>query len=694
MKLKLLLVFTVFFISLIFSNSTAFSQEKKDLKKKRRGLDSLKVRQRPVRVPRKAEKDKNKAVVDSSGKAVVQTADSSKIKGKELIKQLEEEFDSDSTKTEEEIPEVYIFRDTVFIKLDSVQNNVLNSRMHPDSVYNKIRVKRTSDLFSPGLSVTGIPVMQQGYPEYAAAGIFNNRFISLNINGIPFETPLWGTPSLSVIPWSMIKYLDFSSFTSAYEPFSNRSATGIVIKTKEIPADKPVSEIIYSLGGEDTSHVEILFGRRLGRKMGVLFAGNIQRVRRDPRTYDADGHNIWGDLTYDLSSKYELFSNMLISRKKSGYHSGLSHINPYQEFNNYQSEKYETYILGARNKSETSRLYLKYMFADRRLNIPGMAAAPEVYQELFGLGLNKTWYLKNIRINTNLKYDNFHVRGDSLQKLQGSLGEAGVQSIWKFSGSMYNESYINLRKDSEIDKIAGSAGSAVVYRKNNSFLAKFYVKRTAGISVFQDTRLLLSTFRQNENLSAENIYSTGLLLGTENFYGIKFSGSININSVKNHIKYILYDNEYISPVHIGKTTYLSGNFSGLRRFFGFAEISADLSVNNYKVNLPNQGKIVFSFIDPEDRWIKWPLNSRFNFVLTYLGEKNAAGYDPVSRNIYPLAWKQPSALFFSSNMVIKIGSFNLYYEWVNILNKNYSYITGFPMESSRRNWGIRWMFFD
>jgi outer membrane cobalamin receptor len=557
----------------------------------------------------------------------------------------------------------------------------------------------------------GIDINELGYPGQLLSLNYRGtsyKGISFSIDGIPFESYIFGAPDLNWIPYEALNNIDFLKY-----PTFNPGYLTLDFKTKSIQNDEPFTRVDYRIGDFERSFTDVFFNRKLTNSSDIQISGNFEKYPGQFLDDNYYGRRFFSCYKRTLSKNFFLkFSGMymksgvdvpyeILSTKKLASHNSrtdnnikflsvsLSRIGENAQFDTYFYLNKNR--ISFRNKDKTENLmednediYGSGFSFKRMLNKGDLSGKFNV--STYSVKLDRVYQFKKERkISTFLNYNYiFKERFDINpyfaffdDSMMGRLSTGGLTICSNFHKNL---------------------GAFFSYRLNDRFCA---IQEIYHIIVYDRIMKNVGTINHNLKNEKSNTFEMGMVYKSKkniiswNIFHNTIDNMINVNYNPNWEESLLPFNDSRNSFW---GTEININSSFLKFFQILMRYSYQENSKNKKdyflFNPKESGYSSFIINDIEDIFIKGHMNSMIVFSCKYVDKKSIKNYNPLIRDFYlSNEFTEPSFIFNFKGM-LKIKTVTLMYEVDNIFGEDFIEVYGYPIPKGTIRMGIQWDFFN
>ena len=539
-------------------------------------------------------------------------------------------------------------------------------------------------IFDRGSSGQELNCSRQGNSAVQTTILFDGR---------PFYNPIYGITDLNYLPIGFISKMSIKNEMSPDNLLHNGES--LVFQSEKYRDEVPYSQIYHHKAGFGYSDVDFVFGQPVSQRINVLLGGSLRSFDGRNMAYNYEQQNLRGKLEYFISRDWRL-NYSLISNKLNREEPG-----PVNENGTYQ----------------TQTTYVKNDRADHTLNIFGRIFKSEqrnfwanlYYSSLFTKTTDDTF---SVTRKDKSKYS-----GIILQWSQRILGQTltiggNFEHVWTEAGitgtnqlnqsGLYFQDEWNFKQKFVMSFLAGHKSDN---RQNTNFIGgiQSHYKLSENFNIFAGAKQSVrfptlfelhaeENYLGNPELKNEIIQKTFTGLDCQLFSRLKLFSQIYQKNIKQGITYQAVDSA-------------TATFSNSedKRFFG-----ADLGItyqlteklnwytvltsleNNKLINQPDVQ--ITSYIQFQDSFFNEDLNTKIRIETRYIGNRTSVTYHPY---LYSFETQELSpTLILNGFASLNFGKLNIFLMYENILNNEYEYIYGFPMNGRTFHYGLRWEFWE
>lgn len=557
----------------------------------------------------------------------------------------------------------------------------------------------------------GIDINELGYPGQLLSLNYrglSHKGISFSIDGIPFESYIFGSPDLNWIPYEAIDDIDFlrySTFSPGYITFD--------FKTKSIQNDEPFTRVDYRIGDFERSFTDVFFSRKLTNSSDIQVSGNFEKYPGQFVDDNYYGRRFFSCYKRNLSKNFFLrFSGMymksgvdvpyeILSTKKLASHNSRTDNNikflSVSLSRNSENAQFDTYLylnknkVTFRNKDETENLM-------------------EDNEDIYGSGFSFKKKLYKGDLSGKFNLSSYSVKLDRAYQFKKERKISTFLNYnYIFKEKFYISPYFTFFDDSMMGRL--STGGLTIYSNFRKNLGAFFSYKLNGrFCAIQEVyhilvydRIMKNVGIINHNLKNEksNTFEMGMAYKSKRNI---ISCNIFRNTINNMINFYYSPSWDISPLSFNDSknsfwgTEIDINSSFLRFFqilmrYSYQDINNNKAVY-YLYNFKESGYFSFMINDIEDIFIKGHMNSKLIFSCKYIDRKSIKYYNPLTRDFYLSNEFTKSSFIFNFKGMLKIKTVTLIYEVDNIFGEEYIEVYGYPIPKGTIRMGIQWDFFN
>ena len=581
----------------------------------------------------------------------------------------------------------------ISVNFDSINSSFFSS----DTIYRNTLYNLNLEYLSDGLvlkpSFFRYTAGEKNSPSYLTAYGLPERFFRVTFSGFEMENFFNRKKLMNIVPVNAVEKI--------YD--SNTGINDINLEACKFQGGVPVSNIVYGIGTQDTSSVDITFARDFSSGYRLFASGSTKTLPY--KTDDASPYSevkIFSTIDKNvLNGKYKLKFDHLQYRSHSRTISEIYKINPQERYDTHLDEgifMYKLNLSAAENNrygadvflTENKTRYRNNLFdEDVKLNEKRFGA--DVYYRFINkdfkmsarLGAEK---IKNSLFFTSDKNNNF--------KTGRIFGEFTVKKSLK----KHNLSLVISGNHTKLFGFEKSLNLSDIYKINENLEAYFHVNYKGLKNYLEKLSLASKVFETNNNLKDESALVVSA--GTRYFNWKNFKAELQVFNVnwKNPVYYYLRDEKY------AVTNSDNANCTGISLFLQrYLTRNLDASVfcsgNFYEEDSPVliPKASIFSVIrlrEIEDIIYKYPLHSEIIFTANYnLDAKKLINYPYFNRFIL-LEDSKFSYIVLNLRILLKIKRFTFFYQINNLNYQKYSLILHSPGGIFDKKYGVNWTFYN
>lgn len=586
------------------------------------------------------------------------------------------------------------------INFDSISSSFFST----DTIYLSTLYNLNLEYLSDGLvfmpSFFRFTAGRKNSPSYLTGYGLPERFTQITLNGFELENFYNKKKLMNIVPVNAVEKI--------YN--SNTGVNDVNMKTCEFEGGAPISNIVYGIGTQDTSHLDITFARDFSngyrlfasgstktlpyQEQEVLTANNDFRHYREFKIFTSINKEV-------LGKKYDMEFNFLKYKTHGKTQSDIFKISSLGDYDSYFDEEimfYELSLNSIQEKKYGLSLYLtenKNMFRNtlysENIKLKEKRTGLKAYYKLTGKNSNLS-----MKIGTEKNVDNLFFSDDKNNDFKTGriFGEFLLEKPLK----KHSLSFGITGSRTKLFGLEKSFNLRDVYKSGRNFNAYFNITYKSLKNYLEKLSLASGIFETNNNLKDESAFV--ISAGTQYFNWKNFKADIQVYNVNwnNPVYYYLKNEKY------AVSNSADANYSGIslylqRYLFKNLDASIFCSGNFYKKKSPVlvPKASLFSIIrlrEIEDIIYKYPLHSEIIFTANVnLDARQLINYPYFNRFIL-LEDSYFNYVVLNLKIILKIKRFTFFYQINNINYRKYSLIMNSPAGTFDKKYGITWTFYN
>jgi len=480
----------------------------------------------------------------------------------------------------------------------------------------------------------------------------------------------------------------------------------INIKMNEYDYDKPVSNVIYGIGKQDTSSVDITFSRTFRRGIKLFTSGgtkNFPYKEQDNNPFTE--MRIMMSLKKQITGKYTAKFNMFQYRAHSLTHSDAHNLIAVNLLDTRVDEGIFIYNLSietVKNDSSDRDYGYRLSWTDNKTKFRNSLYPENVFfkerklRNLFYYNFNFDGYKIESKVGFDYITDSFIFQDIDKNKFNTKklFGAISIDKSIKKHNLIMNIS-ANKRNTYGIEK---SIRVRDIY--NFDFNKNAYIDiRYSNLDTYLDLRnITIGNYRANGELKGESAYvlSAGTNMLLKDNFKIKFE-IFNINR-KNPVAFYEYD-KFVKAENFPDFKYYGITLFMQKYIWSKIDLSMLYSgyfnTENKPVFAPqNSIRGIIRLRDIEDPIYDYPLKSEIIFSMNMNLNAKKVRYLPYI-NRYMLYYPNNfNYIVFDLRILAHIKSFTFFYQINNFNFQDYSLILNSPCGKFTTRYGVNWTFYN
>ena len=586
-----------------------------------------------------------------------------------------------------EIPQKIVSEDTTFLQF-------MNSPWQmPKAAMSQYFHEDLGDLLSYFTGINLLNLGSSGQRLGLGRHGASDRQTTLFFDDRPFYNPIFGGIDLNFIPVGFAKSITIEQGLSSH--FATSNAEIISLKSGNYEEDIPYSQVSYHKAPYGFSDIDIVFGQRISKRTNLLLGGIIKSYDGKTDSYGFEQQNFRGKVDYQLAPSWQ-FIYTWISNKINRYLP-----NPVLADTSYQLTDAAQKISRFDQTLKIKGRILKSEFKNFQANLFYSSLSEKLKDKNFDLqSTNPSRYAGfNFQIQNRFMGQRFTsgadfvhewTDADEVGKNKYTLGSIFIQDDWdwkeRFGFRILADFGFHNAHGSQL-----SGGLSSFFSLTKNAIVTVAAKQSIRYPAFFELNAK-TNFIGNPDVKPESHEKIEMGVEWEIEPKFSFKSSLYHKSIQHAIR--------LSPLDSMKATFLNQDafqYSGfdcqlkwtfLSRFQLNALFSA---VDN--ANLNDQPEIMLtSYLQYSGSFFQDDVRPTIQIEGRYFGERKSV----ISHPYFYKAYQEnlSPAFIFNAHTILDFGNLKIFITLENILNEEYEFIYGYPMNERMLHYGLRWEFWN